>query len=85
MRKKKDMINYIQGQPLGRKFQALVCHDGIFSTLNSYSSEELYFPQHDVRPPTHTHPLPSFANTSSSREPSGPTAQATNAGTPPAT
>jgi len=43
------MINYIQGQPLGRKFKALVCHDGVFSTLNQYSSEELYFPQHDVR------------------------------------
>lgn len=42
------MINYIQGKPLGRKFKALVCHDGVFSTLNQYSSEELYFPQHDV-------------------------------------
>ncbi|KAF8543507.1 Alpha/Beta hydrolase protein [Trichophaea hybrida] len=41
------MINYIQGMPLGRKFKALVCHDGVFSTLNQYSSEELYFPQHD--------------------------------------
>jgi dipeptidyl aminopeptidase/acylaminoacyl peptidase len=41
------MINYIQGKPLGRKFKALVCHDGVFSTLNQYSSEELYFPQHD--------------------------------------
>lgn len=45
------MINYIQGKPLGRKFKALVCHDGVFSTLNQYSSEELYFPQHDVSSP----------------------------------
>lgn len=43
------MINYIQGMPLGRKFKALVCHDGVFSTLNQIQSEELYFPQHDVR------------------------------------
>ncbi|KAJ2904718.1 dipeptidyl peptidase variant [Zalerion maritima] len=41
------MINWIQGHPLGRKFKALVCHDGVFSTLNQYSSEELYFPIHD--------------------------------------
>ncbi|KAA8893317.1 Alpha/Beta hydrolase protein, partial [Sphaerosporella brunnea] len=43
------MINYIQGRALGRKFNALVCHDGVFSTLNQYSSEELYFPQHDFK------------------------------------
>ncbi|CAK7275480.1 hypothetical protein SEPCBS119000_006712 [Sporothrix epigloea] len=41
------MINWIQGQPLGRRFKALVCHDGVFSTLNQYSSEELFFPLHD--------------------------------------
>ncbi|KAK4234836.1 Alpha/Beta hydrolase protein [Achaetomium macrosporum] len=41
------MINWIQGQPLGRKFKALVCHDGVFSTLNQWSSEELFFPIHD--------------------------------------
>ncbi|CAK7205643.1 hypothetical protein SEUCBS139899_008422 [Sporothrix eucalyptigena] len=41
------MINWIQGQPLGRRFQALVCHDGVFSTLNQYASEELFFPLHD--------------------------------------
>lgn len=41
------MMNWIQGQPLGRKFKALVTHDGIFSTLNQYSSEELFFPIHD--------------------------------------
>jgi dipeptidyl aminopeptidase/acylaminoacyl peptidase len=41
------MINWIQGHPLGRKFKALVTHDGVFSTLNQYSSEELFFPHHD--------------------------------------
>ncbi|KAI1107780.1 dipeptidyl peptidase [Jackrogersella minutella] len=42
------MINWIQGHPLGRKFKALVCHDGIFSTLNNWATEELFFPAHDL-------------------------------------
>ncbi|KAI9792581.1 MAG: hypothetical protein M1816_002101 [Peltula sp. TS41687] len=41
------MVNWIQGQSLGRQFKALVTHDGVFSTLNEYSSEELWFPRHD--------------------------------------
>ncbi|KIN04004.1 hypothetical protein OIDMADRAFT_194096 [Oidiodendron maius Zn] len=41
------MVNWIQGHPLGRKFKALVTHDGVFSTLNQYTSEELFFPHHD--------------------------------------
>ena len=41
------MVNWIQGHELGRKFKALVTHDGVFSTLNQYSSEELFFPHHD--------------------------------------
>lgn len=41
------MINWVQGHPLGRKLKALVCHDGVFSTLNQYASEELFFPIHD--------------------------------------
>ncbi|WBW70685.1 acylpeptide hydrolase [Schizosaccharomyces osmophilus] len=42
------MINWIQGHPLGRRFRALVCHDGVFNTLNTfYSTDELYFPIHD--------------------------------------
>ncbi|KAI5782347.1 Alpha/Beta hydrolase protein [Peziza echinospora] len=41
------MINWIQGNPLGRRFKALVCHDGVFNTLTQYSSEELWFPNHD--------------------------------------
>lgn len=36
------MMNWIQGNPLGRKFKALVTHDGVFSTLDQYSSEELW-------------------------------------------
>ncbi|XXG94678.1 hypothetical protein Hte_000935 [Hypoxylon texense] len=38
------MINWIQGHPLGRKFKALVCHDGIFTTVSDWSTEELFFP-----------------------------------------
>jgi dipeptidyl aminopeptidase/acylaminoacyl peptidase len=41
------MINWIQGHPLGRKFKALVCHDGVFSTLHQWTTEELFFPIHD--------------------------------------
>ncbi|RDA93106.1 hypothetical protein CP533_4129 [Ophiocordyceps camponoti-saundersi (nom. inval.)] len=41
------MINWIQGHELGRKFKALVCHDGVFSTQNQWSTEELFFPEHD--------------------------------------
>ncbi|KAI0878949.1 prolyl oligopeptidase [Hypoxylon argillaceum] len=42
------MINWIQGHPLGRKFKALVCHDGIFNTLGDWSTEELFFVIHDM-------------------------------------
>ncbi|QPG99951.1 hypothetical protein C2857_002979 [Epichloe festucae Fl1] len=45
------MINWIQGHPLGRKFKALVCHDGVFSTQNQWSTEELFFPEHDFGGP----------------------------------
>ncbi|EEY18759.1 dipeptidyl-peptidase V [Verticillium alfalfae VaMs.102] len=45
------MINWIQGNELGRKFKALVCHDGVFSTLNQWSTEELFFPLHDFGGP----------------------------------
>ncbi|TGO15431.1 hypothetical protein BTUL_0040g00390 [Botrytis tulipae] len=41
------MVNWIQGHDLGRKFKALVTHDGVFSTLNQYTSDELFFPHHD--------------------------------------
>ncbi|KAH8194578.1 hypothetical protein TruAng_011247 [Truncatella angustata] len=42
------MINWIQGHPLGRKFKALVCHDGVFSTMSDWSTEELFFTIHDM-------------------------------------
>jgi dipeptidyl aminopeptidase/acylaminoacyl peptidase len=41
------MMNWIQGNDLGRKFKALFTHDGVFSTLSQYASEELWFMQHD--------------------------------------
>lgn len=37
----------MQGHPLGRKFKALICHDGSFSTANHWSTEELFFPIRD--------------------------------------
>lgn len=33
---------------MGRKFKALVCHDGIFNTLADWSTEELFFVLHDM-------------------------------------
>ncbi|RPB20124.1 hypothetical protein L211DRAFT_574032 [Terfezia boudieri ATCC MYA-4762] len=50
------MINWIQGNPFGRKFKALVCHDGVFSTNAQYGSEELWFPIHDFGGSFITHP-----------------------------
>lgn len=45
------MMNWIQGQPLGRRFKALVTHDGIFSTAFMLATEELYFVNHDFGGP----------------------------------
>ena len=42
------MMNWIQGHPLGKKFKALVCHDGIFSFTGLLATEELYFPFYDL-------------------------------------
>ena len=42
------MINWIQGNPLGRKFKALVSHDGPFFGVSRYNTEELWFTQHEV-------------------------------------
>jgi dipeptidyl aminopeptidase/acylaminoacyl peptidase len=39
--------DWIQGHDLGRKFKALVCHDGVFSTQSMWYTEELFFPEHD--------------------------------------
>jgi len=40
------MMNWIQGNDLGRKFKALFTHDGVFNTLSQYASEELWFMQY---------------------------------------
>jgi dipeptidyl aminopeptidase/acylaminoacyl peptidase len=42
------MMNWVQGHDLGRKFKALVTHDGVFSMSGQMASEELYFPFHDL-------------------------------------
>ena len=42
------MTNWVQGHDLGREFKALVTHDGSTSTRAQYTSEELWFMQHDV-------------------------------------
>lgn len=41
------MTNWIQGHDLGRKFKALVTHDGVTNTLSSWATEELWFMTHD--------------------------------------
>jgi dipeptidyl aminopeptidase/acylaminoacyl peptidase len=45
------MMNWIQGNPLGREFKALVTHDGTFVADAKISTEELWFTEHDVRFP----------------------------------
>lgn len=42
------MINWMNGHDLGRRFKALVCHDGIFSFAGLLATEELYFPFYDL-------------------------------------
>ena len=44
-------MNWIQGHPLGRKFKALVTHDGVFSMTSQLASDEQYFPLHDLKGP----------------------------------
>lgn len=57
------MINWLHGQPLGKRFKALVCHDGIFDTLAAArATDELYFPVHDFGGPP-------FSSSSSSDDP----------------
>lgn len=45
------MMNWMQGHPLGRSFKAQVCHDGVFSMVNQISSDEQFFPNHDLGGP----------------------------------
>ena len=44
-------MNWIQGHDLGRKFKALVTHDGVFSMTGQLASEELYFPFREFKGP----------------------------------
>lgn len=55
------MVNWINGHDLGRRFKALVCHDGIFSFGGLLATEELYFPFYDLGG-TPWGPLPNQAN-----------------------
>ncbi|KAJ5143612.1 CAZyme family CE10 [Penicillium bovifimosum] len=41
------MMNWIQGNPLGRKFKALASHDGTFVADAKISTEELWFMEHE--------------------------------------
>lgn len=45
------MMNWIQGHDLGRKFKALVCHDGVFSMTAQLASDEQYFILHELGGP----------------------------------
>ncbi|KAK8186071.1 dipeptidyl-peptidase-like protein V precursor [Phyllosticta citribraziliensis] len=45
------MTNWIQGHELGRKFKALITHDGVFSMVSQLASEEVWFPFHDLEGP----------------------------------
>ncbi|KAJ4299955.1 Dipeptidyl-peptidase 5 [Kalmusia sp. IMI 367209] len=40
-------INWIQGHDLGRRFKALVSHDGKLNQFGAYATDELWFIQHD--------------------------------------
>ncbi|CEJ61117.1 Putative Dipeptidyl-peptidase 5 [Penicillium brasilianum] len=41
------MMNWIQGNPLGREFKAIVTHDGTFVADAKISTDELWFTEHD--------------------------------------
>ncbi|EEP78837.1 dipeptidyl-peptidase 5 [Uncinocarpus reesii 1704] len=41
------MVNWIQGSDFGRKFKALVSHDGTFVAPAKIATEELWFMEHD--------------------------------------
>lgn len=43
------MANWIQGKELGRKFKALVTHDGTFVAAAGIYADELWYMEHDVR------------------------------------
>ncbi|KAL8993485.1 MAG: hypothetical protein Q9188_007320 [Gyalolechia gomerana] len=41
------MMNWFQGHEMGRRFNALVTHDGVTNSLADYATEELWFINHD--------------------------------------
>ena len=41
------MVHWLNGHALGRRFRALVCHDGAFSLAGQTASDEQYFPAHE--------------------------------------
>lgn len=41
------MNNWFQGHEMGRRFKALVTHDGVTNSLADYATEELWFINHD--------------------------------------
>lgn len=45
------MMNWFQGHPIGKKFKALVCHDGFFNMRAQMATDELYFFNHDLGGP----------------------------------
>ncbi len=45
------MMMWVQGHELAKRFQALVCHDGVFSMTAQVASDEQYFPIHDLGGP----------------------------------
>lgn len=46
------MMYWIQGHELGRRFKALIAHDGIFSSWSAMMcTDELWFPYHDFGGP----------------------------------
>jgi dipeptidyl aminopeptidase/acylaminoacyl peptidase len=42
------MINWIQGHDLGRRFKALVCHDGVFSMTGQLASDIQFWWNHGM-------------------------------------
>ncbi|KAK4495912.1 hypothetical protein PRZ48_013180 [Zasmidium cellare] len=41
------MMNWIQGHDLGKEFKAIVSHDGVATTYADYSTDELWFTNHE--------------------------------------
>ena len=41
------MVHWLNGHALGRRFRALVCHDGAFDLAGQVASDEQYFPRHE--------------------------------------